>query len=388
MKAQPHIFFVTADTGFFFSHRLALALACKEAGYKVSLATDKPDDRLEALGIDGYAIPVHRSSLNPFNADRTIKALSTTLKRTKPDIIQTVGLKTAVLTSFALPPENSNTRLIHLLTGLGYIFRSPALKARLIRSLIPGILWRKVFEQGNSLTIFQNPDDRQLFLDRGYLTRDQAILIPGSGVDTERFRPQLEPEGPVTILMPARIIKDKGVLDFIAAAKHMHRTYPNLRFILAGNPDPANPTAISEAKLKKLIKNTPVEWIGHQGNLPGLISNSHIVCLPSYHEGMPLAVLEAGACARPVVTTDVPGCRSAIIPKETGILVPAGKPEHLAVALARLVDSPQLRRRLGRAARKDIEAVFSLPHINSKMLKIYGQTPVTKIDKPFQKQVA
>ena len=200
------------------------------------------------------------------------------------------------------------------------------------------VLYRLAFGHHNQVVILQNHDDRQQLETSGFLEKGKARIIPGSGVKLDEYRGTRVSSGPVKVLLAARLLRDKGVFEYIEAAKSIRRYRDDVEFVLAGSLDPDNPAAVSETELSGWLASNVVEYVGFCSNMPELLSGIDIVVLPSYREGMPKVLLEAAAAGKPVVTTDVPGCRDAIEPNETGILVPARDSVSLTRAIERLVE--------------------------------------------------
>jgi glycosyltransferase involved in cell wall biosynthesis len=228
-------------------------------------------------------------------------------------------------------------------------------------------LLRRSLKQG--LVIVQNPDDAEALARMG-VDRARIRLIPGAGVDTERFSPRPEPEGVPVVMLASRLLWDKGVGEFVEAAR---RLKGRGRFVLVGAPDPHNPASVTEADLRAWREEGVIEWWGAQEDMPATLNAAHIICLPSYREGMPKVLLEAMACGRPVVTTDAPGCRDCVADGDNGLLVPVRDAQALAVAIERLLDDAALRRRMGQRGRERAVAEFSQERVIAETLAVYRQ---------------
>ena len=289
-------------------------------------------------------------------------------RREKPDIVHHVAMKPVIYGSLAALLARV-PRIVNALAGLGYIFTSTHVRARLMRMPVRLAL-RRLLSAGQGRTIVQNPDDRRTLRELG-IPETRIAVIPGSGVDVHRFHPVPEPEGPVVVCMVSRMLWDKGVGELAAAARRLKAEAASLRVWLVGPPDPENPASISEGQLGQWVEEGILEWLGPQADVAAIWQRAHIAVLPSYREGLPKSLLEAAASGRPMVATDVPGCREIVKENETGLLVPARDPGALAAALSRLAGDAALRRRLGAAARERAVERFSQERIARETLALY-----------------
>ena len=221
--------------------------------------------------------------------------------------------------------------------------------------------------------IFQNPDDRDTLLRNGCLKAEDVRMIRGSGVALEECPLQPEPAGPPVVVMAARLLRDKGVFEYVEAARLLKQRGVAVVMRLIGAPDPGNPTSVTRKELDAWQDEAVVDVAGFRRNIPVQYAAAHIVCLPSYREGLPKSLIEAAACGRAVVTSDVPGCRDAIIPNKTGLLVPAKDARALADAIQYLIEHPAQRREMGQAGRVLAEEVFAIEKIVSQHLDIYRE---------------
>ncbi len=371
---KSSVLFIVADLGFFFSHRLALAHAACAEGYDVMVAAPMAasSDKLRQEGFQGFDWRVDAGGLNPFREIVVVLTLWNIMRRAKPSIIQAIGVRSIVPAAVAGRFYISKP-LVCLFTGLGYLFTGESRRARGIRHILKPVL-KICFARKNLVLVFQNVDDHVLFVNDGYVRPDQTTLIRGSGVDTDFFVPNPEPEGEEKIvLFPARILGDKGAREFIEAARIIRGRNKNIRFQIAGERDPKNPTCLSETEISNAMISRCVTFLGHCGDMKKIYAESHIVCLPSYREGLPRALLEAAACGRAIVTTDVPGCREAVQNHKNGILVPAQNAVELAAAIELLAANDVLRQRFGQAGRQLVEENFSITQINRETLAVYAR---------------
>ena len=373
--SPPRLLFVVNVAWFFLSHRLALARAAMGAGYDVHLAADFDDrrelTRLAEEGISYHRIRLQRGGLNPLRDLGLLVSLTRLYRRLAPDIVHHVTVK-PVLYGGAAARWLGVPGIVHAVSGLGYVFTDEGWQARMLRRLV-GAGYRHVLGTDRARAIFQNGTDLGHFVEHRWIAPGQAMLIPGAGVDVERFRPGAEPPGPVTFTLPARILREKGVVEFAEAASILRREGSRARFVLAGGLDPSNPGALTRDETLRLCADHGLEWVGHVEDVAALLSASHVVCLPSYREGLPKALLEACAAGRAIVTTDVPGCRDVVRAGENGLLVPVRDPVALAVAFRTLEADGALRQRLGAAGRERAVREFCEPLIVQRTMALYAE---------------
>ena len=259
---------------------------------------------------------------------------------------------------------------VNAVAGMGYVFIGDEPLARTLRPIVRTLL-RPALGGARSRLILQNLDDITIFEKSGLAA--QIRLIPGSGVDCTRFLPptESEREGPLRVVLASRMLWDKGVREFVEAARMLKSQGRALRFQLAGGPDPGNPASIPESILRDWQASGIVDWLGHVDDMPTLLAAADVVVLPSYREGLPKSLIEAAACARPLITTDVPGCREVVNDGVDGLVVPVRDALALAHAIARLQDDPSLARRLGEAARAKALAEYDERRIVTSTLDVY-----------------
>lgn len=367
------LLFVVTEDWYFWSHRVDLARAALEAGWRVLLATrfGAHRARIEALGIECVGLPFERSLRHPLKDLRLMLALNALVRRVKPEVVHLVALKPILLAALAIP-RNPRTRFIAALTGMGYLFASCDGLARGIRGVVRPLLgW--LLGRANCHALVQNQDDLELLASLGVDARGGATLIRGAGVDTARYLPAPEPPGPPLVLLPARMLKDKGVGEFLAAARTLRARRPGLRCVLVGGIDPDNPAGYARKELEAAAAAAGVEWWGHRDDMREVLGAATLVCLPSYREGLPKALLEAAASARALVATDVPGCRDVCRPGESGLLVPARDAAALAKAIETLLADDGLRARLAAGARALVEREFSAARVHAETLALYAR---------------
>jgi glycosyltransferase involved in cell wall biosynthesis len=295
------------------------------------------------------------------------------IRSERVDLVHGFTIKSAVYGSLAARLAGVPAR-VSAVAGMGYVFSSSDLLARLLRPAVRALM-RVAMGGPGARVILQNPDDAALF-ERARLADPASIrLIPGSGVDCRRFAPAAAraARDRFRVVLPARLLWDKGVGEFVEAARRLRRMGREIDLVLAGDPDPGNPAAVPEAKVRGWVEEGAVEWLGHVEDMPALFHSVDAVVLPSYREGLPKGLIEAGACALPLVTTDVPGCRDVVTDGVDGLLVPARNGAALATAIARLQDDPALCARLGEAARRKAVAEFDERIVIARTFEVYRE---------------
>ncbi len=361
-----------ANTAWYlYNFRLPLAEALRAEGFEVVLVSpgDEFSARLTQAGFRWIEFPFSRKGRNPIRELTTILRLIPLYRQEKPDFVHHFTIKCVLYGSIAARITGIN-RVINSITGLGYLFIGNSTGQKLIRPLIR-ILYRLALRE--TRVIFQNADDRGQFLSNRLATLDQTTIVRGSGVDVERFVPTPEPHDRMQILLPARMLWDKGVAEFVDAARSLKREFPEAHFMLAGDTDPQYPAAVPESLLRDWQREGVIEWLGWQGNMPEVIAKSNIVCLPSYREGLPKTLIEAAACSRPLVAFDAPGSREVVLPGETGYLAKFKDVPDLIACLRKLIMNPDDRKRMGENARKLAESEFSTRRIIRETLEVYSK---------------
>lgn len=374
---RPRNILLFANTDWYlYNFRRSLALALRESGHEVLLVSPPGPygEKLRALGLRWEPVPMDRRSLNPLREARLLWHLWRLLRRERPDLVHGFTIKCAVYGSLAARLARVPAR-VNAVAGMGYVFTSDDAKARLLRPVVRALLRLALGGPGARL-VLQNPDDVALFAAAGLVDASQVRLIRGSGVDCSRFAArEVAPDAgkALRVLLPARLLWDKGIAEFIAAARSLKREGRAIDFLMAGDPDPGNPAAVPEAEIRAWVDERLVQWLGHVDDMPGLFSSVDMVVLPSYREGLPKGLIEAAACALPLVTTDVPGCREVVTDGIDGLLVPARDARALADAIARLQDDPVLARRLGDAARAKALAQFDERIVVERTMGVYDE---------------
>ncbi len=369
-----------ANTAWYlWNFRLPLAQTLRECGAEV-LFVAPPDAyaaRLQDAGFRFVPLALARRSLNPLTELRTLGEITALYRRERPALVHHFTVKPVLYGSLAARLADV-PQVVNAVTGLGYLFGEGGVKRRVLRRLAM-LAYRWIMRE--TQVIFQNQDDRDVFLRHRLVTEPQTTLIPSSGVDLEHFRPQPEPNGEPVVMLAARLLWDKGVGEFVQAAGILRRRGVGARFVLVGDTYDGNPSAVPREQLQAWQRAGMVEWWGWRDDMAQVFASAHIVCLPSYREGLPKSLIEAAACARPVVTTDAPGCRDAVVSGETGLLVPLRDAEALAAALEDLIVHPERRRKMGAAARKFARR-FSVERVVAGTLAVYRRAGLEELTCP------
>ncbi|WP_438997238.1 glycosyltransferase family 4 protein [Candidatus Puniceispirillum sp.] len=371
--SKKRVLFVISEDWAFISHRLHLADAAIKAGYEVGLLTRVTiyGDMLEARGIKLFHWDLNRSSLNIFGELGTVWQAAKLFRYWQPDLIHAVAQKPILYAGIAGKFAYHCPR-VSAMGGVGFIFSSGSMKARLLRPLISRLLgW--VINGKKTRFILQNDDDIALLTKLGVARSKTVRLIKGSGVEIEDFVPSPLPNKTPMVILPARLLWDKGIAEFVRVAKRIKAKDINCRFVLVGDPDPKNAASIKEHQVQEWVDSGAVERWGRRDDMPDIYPQSSIVCLPSYREGLPKVLLEGASCARPVVAFDVPGCREIVREGINGFLVPFGDETALELALIKLLQDTKLCAKLGKAGRKIVEAEFSQSIIAAETFAVWDE---------------
>lgn len=363
--------FVVNEVSFFLSHRLPLALAMQAEGYEVwVLAPESPNKSdLLKVGIRFYPMPMSRQGMNPWHELQTLFALYRSLREINPSLVHLITMKPVLYGGMACRLARI-PGVVSALSGLGSVFISGGWRARLRETLV-GWGLRLALAHRNQCALFQNPDDLELFVSRGWVKPTRTALIKGSGVDPDQFPLVAEQPGPPTVCFLSRLLKDKGLMEFVAAARRVKPLHPEVRFVLVGSIDSGNPSSASEAELHSWVEEGVVESWGFRQDVAAILARCHLLCLPSYREGVPRVLIEGAATGRAIVTTDTPGCREIVRSGINGILVPVRDSAALSEAMLRLIEDTNLRQAMGCAGRKLFEAEFTIQRVVEQTLQIY-----------------
>lgn len=377
---DPRLLFVVNNPAFFLSHRLPLALAAAKQGFDVHVATMAGPSVpvIVGHGLKHHVIPMSRSGKNPLTELYSVYSLWRLFRYLRPSLVHTVTIKPVLYGGIAARLAGVPA-YVAAVSGLGYVFMRRSQKLDVVRWAVT-TLYRFALGHKNSRVIFQNTSDRDVLLKAGVLHADQVVLIRGSGVSLQEFQVVPEPAGPPIAIMVSRLLVDKGVKEFVEAARLSQGHPSGLRWLLVGSPDRGNPATITDGELQNWQREGWIESLGERSDIAALYQQSHIAVLPSYREGLPKSLIEAAACGRAVVTTDAPGCRDAIEPNVTGLMVTPRNAQALAGAVLQLAEDAELRQRLGAAGRQLAEAEFDIDKIVNKHMALYQA--LTGVPKP------
>lgn len=373
MDVTNRIFYIVNVDSFFMSHRLSIALAAQKAGFEVFvLAKDTGmGSEITRHGLHFINIDFERSGTNPLKDAKIILKLKKLIRHHQPRIIHNVTIKPAIYGSIAARYARGSTKVINAISGLGYNFiegRDSSLQ-KLIKQLI-----HYAFKPSLNF-IFQNQDDCQLYEEQGLLKGNRYKIIKGSGVDGDVYPFRHEQnKGILKVLVTSRMLYDKGIMEFIEAANLLKSKWKGkARFVLVGGVDKGNRACIPEEVIKAHLEPDYIEWVGFKKEVKPFLFESHIVSLLSYREGLPKALIEAMAVGRPIVTTNVPGCKECVEDGVNGFLVPAKKSRKAAECIDRLLSDAELRQQMGAASRRKMEQELSLAKVIKETLDFYEQ---------------
>jgi glycosyltransferase involved in cell wall biosynthesis len=370
---MTRLLFVVSEDWFFVSHRLHLAQAAIQEGFQVAVLTRISNQlaRIEQAGVTVFDWRLERGSRNPLSELSALFGLLRAMRAFRPDVIHAVAMQPVLYATAGGWLTGVNRRVLAL-SGLGFVFSSSRLRARLLRRPLSAAL-RLALNGKHTRVILQNPDDCRTLIDAGVARAESVRLVRGSGVDTSVFVPVTKRRATPLIILPARLLWDKGVGEFVTCARAIKAAGVQARFALVGDPDPHNPESVPLAQLHQWVAEGAVEWWGRRADMPAVLAQADLVCLPSYREGLPLALLEAASCGLPIVTFDVPGCREAVEHGKNGFLVPFGDQGMLNDAVARLLADEALRRQFGAAGREKAEREFTRERIAKETLAVWNE---------------
>ncbi|OGW65473.1 MAG: glycosyl transferase family 1 [Nitrospirae bacterium RIFCSPLOWO2_02_FULL_62_14] len=373
MTHQPCVLFLITEDWYFWSHRLDLAKAIRDAGMEVLVVTRVQDHgaRIEKEGFRLIPIRMRRRNRQPLRELLSVLELVRIYRREQPDLVHHVAMKPMLYGSIAARLAGVPA-VVNAFAGLGYAFITDHQSAKVLRFLI-GRALRWALALPRSRVIVQNDVDREQLIRDGIVQPIQVSVIRGVGVDTTAFAPSPEPTGPLVVLLGARMLWDKGVGEFVEAMRKLKARGLDLRGVLVGMVDEDNPACISQEQLRSWQATSVVEWWGRRDDMPRVLASAHVVVLPSYREGLPKVLLEAAACARPIVATDVPGCREIVQDGRNGLLVPPRDAGALAEAINTLVQDQAMRLRMGARGREIVTREFSAEQVARETLAVYRE---------------
>jgi glycosyltransferase involved in cell wall biosynthesis len=376
MSSKGNLLFFATEDWYFAMHFLHFAVAAQNEGWNVKLVCNTGQkgehalEQIKAANITVIPLKLSRTSITPIADLKAFFKVFSIVKAWQPNLIHAIALKPILFCEvysrlFKIP-------VLSMMTGLGFVFASETLKARLIKPFMLGLLKLIFINKINHLSMLNNDDAQWANTNIG-LSKDQIELLPGVGVDTQRFKPAPEPSKPFKLAYVGRMLKDKGLFELIEAIKSLKFQGISIELLMAGAPDPSNPASISEQQIKDWQKEELCSYHGHISDVPAFINKAHALALPSYREGMPTCILEAAAAGLPAVSTLVPGCRDAVIDNQTGYLVNHKDSAALAVAIKKLVENPEIRKKMGEKARENVIKNFSQKIVKEKILTLYSK---------------
>lgn len=371
---MPKLLFLVTEDWFFRSHFLARAVAARNAGFEVVVAARRSvaAEAIEAAGIRVLHVPFDRGNLDPTREMRVLLSIVRIYRDERPTLVHHVAAKPIFLGSVAAMCTRPRPAVVNAPVGLGYVFSSADRKARWLRRIVT-LAYRLLLDPPRGRVILENSDDVRFFAEQRMARRENIALIRGAGVDTVALHPVERCGDVVTVVFAARMLRDKGLYEFIEAARSLLRQGVRARFVLAGDVELHNPASVSRQQLEAWQAEEGIEWTGWVEDMRALWQSADIACLPSYREGLPKVLIEAASCGLPIVTTDTVGCREVVTDGLNGLLVPVGDAGALATALFRLVDDPRLRSSMGAASRRRAETEFSTALIERMTLTVYRE---------------
>ena len=369
--ASKKILYLLTEDWFFCSHFIERAIATQAAEYEVVIVAREREhgERIRAAGLRFIGLEFQRRSMNPLTELRQLWQIVTLYRRERPDLVHQVSLK-PILYGTAAALITGVPAIVNAPIGMGYIFSSADRRARLLRPFVR-MAYRFVANPRRSRVVFENGDDLRSFVSWGAVRASDAVLIRGAGVDLNLFRPVDRNNPTPVIALVARMLRDKGVNEYVAAAHQLHDEGVVARFLLVGAPDPMNPTSIPVKTLEAWHGRKGLDWLGWCEDIPRFLEKIDVICLPSYREGLPKSLIEAAASGLPIITTDTPGCREVVRHGDNGFLVPVGDVPQLAEALKKLIQAPELRYRMGCCGAAIAAEEFSSDRVIAETLSLY-----------------
>lgn len=375
MSAKPKLLFLVAEDWYFCSHRLPLAVAAREAGYEVCVVT-RVNQHAEVIRAAGLTlIPLQRmrrAGARPLQELTSLRELWGIYRHEQPDLVHHVGIKPVVYGSLIAHLQGVRG-VVNALAGLGFVFTSNRLFARLLRPLVK-LVFYWLLKRNNARAIVQNERDLDVLTKEVGIHLASVRLIRGAGVDLRLYDSRPPSVQPPLVVLIARMLWDKGVGDFVEAATRLRVAGVHARFALVGIPDPENPTSVSQSQLRVWHDSGVIEWWGYRADIPAVLEMASISCLPTFYgEGVPKALIEAMACSRAIVTTNIPGCRELVAAGRNGIVVAPRDVTALTAALEALIRDPERCRQMGIAGRALVEQSLSLDQVLRETLALYTE---------------
>jgi glycosyltransferase involved in cell wall biosynthesis len=375
MNRKYKILFLVNVDWFFISHRLPIALEALKNGAEVWVVTTDTGSlrEIESYGFKVIDFPFSRSGTNYFTELLNLPRLFRIYAKIKPDLVHHVTIKPIIYGSL-VSRAFKKLSVVNAVTGMGFAF-SEDKKASRLKFMIQKA-YRMALNNNNARVIFQNSEDRDLFIKNDLVKQEQVKIIRGSGVNTDLFKPNCEyPTNPeLIVLLASRMIWDKGINEFVEAAEIVKKEWPQVRFILAGRADDGNPNMVPLQILNQWVQENKVEWLGHYSNMVELFQRAAIVTLPTFYpEGVPKVLIEAASMCKPIITTDWPGCRDIVKDGVNGILIPEKNSTALAEAIIKLIENPELREIFGEKGRQIVLDEYTVGRVVTETMNLYDQ---------------
>lgn len=371
---MPRILFLITEDWYFWTHRLNIAVACKEAGWEVYIACrfSKYKKAIEDKGFIAVPIKLLRNNKNPLLEIASILDIIRIYREVQPDIVHQVALKAVLYGSWAAW-FTGVPKVINAIAGLGHVFAADSIKMKLLRPILLLAL-RTAFDRKKSKAIFQNPEDMSLLMRNGVVNEDIAVFIRGAGVDVLQYQFLPETSAVPVAVFASRMLWNKGAGDVVEATRILKKEGLQFRALLVGDPDPRNPMSIPEQVLRQWNEEGMVEWAGYKDCMPSVFAEASIVLLPTtYGEGIPKVLIEAAACGRPIIATDIPGCREIVRHQVNGLLIEPNSISALADAMRLLLSNKEMRERMGKEGRRMVVEEFSNAIIVSQVMQLYQE---------------
>ena len=369
------VLYVVNSSGFFCSHFLTLAKKVHEEGCKVYVIAGDDIERklIEQSGLNFFCINLSRSGKNPFREIFFLYQLRAQIIKIRPDIIHTFTVKPIIYTGLVLKATLSKIVVCNSITGLGSSYLAKGIFGRCIWFFIK-FLYKTALSIPGAIAIFENKDDKDLFLQWGLSSEENSRIVNGAGIDTSIFLPSQIKNKEITVVLVARLLKDKGISEYITAASALKEMTEGVRFQLVGDIDSNNISSMSYEMIKSSHDKGCIEWLGRRDNIAEIYASAHIACLPSYREGLPKSLIEAASCGLPIITTDVPGCRQMVKHGDNGLLIPPHSSEAIVEAVKYLIAHPEVMERMAESSRSMAINKFDHAHVIKSFFDIYKLT--------------
>lgn len=365
--------YIVNSSYFFCSHFLELAKETQQRGYLVTVIAgdEEKKDLLKELNFDFICIPLTRKGINPLRELKTFFILDRIIRKIKPDIVHSFTVKPVIYAGLSNFIKRNTTTYIASVTGMGSAFLSQKIKHKMLWFLLQ-YFYKVVFSSSNTKVIFENKDDSSFFIEHNIAPAKRVFLVNGAGVDIGLFTPNGKKDKPFKVTMVCRLLKDKGVREYISAGKVLKGKGLSIQLQLVGSIDEGNISSLSAEELNDAISKKYIEYLGQRSDVASIYQQSHVACLPSYREGLPKSLIEAISCGLPIITTDVPGCRQMIFDNKNGILVEVKSSTALADAIESLYSEPQKLLSMGNVSREMAVMYFGTQQVIDSFHKIYN----------------